>query len=168
MAGHTRLVHLCLVLLLFFATHAHAQSLLSNSSSPCLRSLSQASQFSKFAAYISSAGLVPGLLDAIANSGGGITIFAPVDGAWDGMSLNATTFLTTPANALVLQSLLFSHAVGGSLPAARFTNNQTLISLSGEPLLILRAISGLQVRRCAGCFGIHHFEAHDLTAESSI
>ncbi|GAQ81682.1 hypothetical protein KFL_000870180 [Klebsormidium nitens] len=146
MAGHTRLVPLFLIFLLFFATRSCAQSSsLSNSSSPCLRSLSQASQFSKFAAYISSVGLAPGLLDAIANSGGGITVFAPLDGAWDGMSPNATTFLTTPANALVLQRLLFSHAVGGSLPAARFTNNETLISLSGEPLLILRATSVLQV-----------------------
>jgi uncharacterized surface protein with fasciclin (FAS1) repeats len=147
MAGHTRLLILLLTTFLSSTRPASAQSSLSNSTSACLRALSQSSQFSKFVSFVNEGGLVPGLLDAIANSQGGITVFAPTDGAWNGLSPLSATYLTTPANILVFQSILFSHAVGQSLQAAQLQNNQTLISLSGEPLLMLRSNGTLQVSR---------------------
>ncbi|TGE26143.1 fasciclin domain-containing protein [Hymenobacter aquaticus] len=78
-----------------------------------------------------------GLVETL-KSAGPYTVFAPTNAAFDKLPAGAVTTLLMPENKQRLYTMLAYHVVPGKLKVDDLADGQTLTTLQGEPLTVVK------------------------------
>ncbi|MCC2548614.1 fasciclin domain-containing protein [Hymenobacter sp. BT175] len=96
-------------------------------------------------AAVKAAGLVETLKGA-----GPFTVFAPANSAFDKLPAGTVNTLVMPENKATLTKILTYHVVAGRLTAKDLKNGQTLTTVQGETLTVVKKGNSLMLRDAKG------------------
>jgi uncharacterized surface protein with fasciclin (FAS1) repeats len=94
---------------------------------------------------VKAAGLVETL-----KSAGPFTVFAPTNAAFDKLPAGTVSSLVTPEMKPTLTKVLTYHVVPGRLTAADLKNGQTLTTVEGEQLTVMKSGSSVMLKDAKG------------------
>ena len=96
-------------------------------------------------AAVKAAGLVETL-----KSAGPFTVFAPTNAAFDKLPAGTVASLVTPEMKPTLTKILTYHVVPGRLTAADLKNGQTLTTVQGETLTVIKSGNSVMLKDAKG------------------
>ena len=96
-------------------------------------------------AAVKAAGLVETL-----KSAGPFTVFAPTNAAFDKLPAGTVASLVTPEMKPTLTKILTYHVVPGRLTAADLKNGQTLTTVQGETLTVMKSGNSVMLKDAKG------------------
>ena len=81
---------------------------------------------------------------------GPFTVFAPTNAAFDKLPAGTVTTLTQPENKATLTKILTYHVVPGRLTAADLKDGQTLTTVEGETLTVMKSGGSVMLKDAKG------------------
>ncbi|GAB2475593.1 hypothetical protein GCM10011375_22910 [Hymenobacter qilianensis] len=103
------------------------------------------SEHSTLVAAVKAAGLVETL-----KSAGPFTVFAPTNAAFEKLPAGTVNTLVMPENKAKLTTILTYHVVPGAVRAADLQNGQTLTTVQGETLTVMKNGSSVMLKDAKG------------------
>ncbi|MBC6607424.1 fasciclin domain-containing protein [Hymenobacter sp. BT188] len=103
------------------------------------------SEHSTLVAAVKAAGLVETL-----KSAGPFTVFAPTNAAFDKLPAGTVNTLVMPENKAKLTTILTYHVVPGAVRAADLQNGQTLTTVQGETLTVMKSGTSVMLKDAKG------------------
>ncbi|QIL77503.1 fasciclin domain-containing protein [Hymenobacter sp. HDW8] len=103
------------------------------------------SEHGTLVAAVKAAGLVETL-----KSAGPFTVFAPTNAAFDKLPAGTVNTLVMPENKAKLTTILTYHVVPGAVRAADLQNGQTLTTVQGETLTVMKSGTSVMLKDAKG------------------
>ncbi|WP_234997100.1 fasciclin domain-containing protein [Hymenobacter roseosalivarius] len=103
------------------------------------------SEHGTLVAAVKAAGLVETL-----KSAGPFTVFAPTNAAFDKLPAGTVNTLVMPENKAKLTTILTYHVVPGAVRAADLQNDQTLTTVQGETLTVMKSGTSVMLKDAKG------------------